>query len=316
MARRRASRTGYAKSAGAALIALALLIGVSVIPHQTAAAPHFLAARLGQAVGAGVPILPALCFLVGLIFFVREAFSLSARVWGILIGYLVTLVALHLRFPAGREFLAALGRKGGGYVGALLEVWLRRSVGEPGLWTVTILGGVASILLLSGASVTDALHALLRASRTAGTAVAVTARRLASWVCIAVRAALRVSWSAVVRGALACVLGVGSALAWLSDAVASARDRLRARGAARSDPGPVHGASGEMSDLDPLLATYYAASPQADAVDDAGVPEQVPGADADAASLPLEADALRAIEPVTVASGRSSAEEAASGAAG
>jgi len=198
----------------------------------------------------------------------------------------------------------------------LLEVWLRRSVGEPGLWTVTILGGVASILLLSGASVTDALHALLRASRTAGTAVAVTARRLASWVCIAVRAALRVSWSAVVRGALACVLGVGSALAWLSDAVASARDRLRARGAARSDPGPVHGASGEMSDLDPLLATYYAASPQADAVDDAGVPEQVPGADADAASLPLEADALRAIEPVTVASGRSSAEEAASGAAG
>ena len=112
MARRGASRPNSAKVVGAFLIALALLIGISIVPPQTAPFPGWIAARLGQAVGRGLPALPALCLLVGLIFFVRESFRLSPRVYGLLAGYLAGLVALHLRYPPGREFMAACGQLG------------------------------------------------------------------------------------------------------------------------------------------------------------------------------------------------------------
>src|SRR5207302_1701843 len=53
MARHRASRPNPAKVVGALLIALALLIGISIIPPQTARFPGLIAARLSQAVGRG-----------------------------------------------------------------------------------------------------------------------------------------------------------------------------------------------------------------------------------------------------------------------
>src|SRR5207302_1165747 len=107
MARHRASRPNPAKVVGALLIALALLIGISIVPPQTARFPGLIAARLGQAVGRGLAPLPVLCLLVGLIFFVRESLRLSPRVYGLLAGYLAGLTILHLRYPPGREFAAA-----------------------------------------------------------------------------------------------------------------------------------------------------------------------------------------------------------------
>ncbi len=236
MARRRASRTGrmeragqaYAKIAGAVLIALSLLTGVSLVPPQTAAAPHFLAARLGQGFGAGVAVLPAFCFILGLIFFVRESFRLSPRVVGIVVGYLVALVALHLRYPAGRELLAASGRKGGGYLGALLEIGLRRLLGEPGLWTVTLLAGAASVLLLSGVPAADVLRALLAAFRAAGMAAVAGIRYLAAWTAAAALAALRAIGIAMAEVGRACAAEARTACERLSGAGSSAIDRLRA----------------------------------------------------------------------------------------
>ncbi len=181
MARRKASPSAWAKAVGASLIGLGLLIGLSLIPHQTAAAPEYLAKRLGQGLGAGVVALPALCLLLGLIFVVRDSFRLSARVSGILVGYLACLVLLHLRYAAGHEFLAASGRKGGGYVGAALVSVLRWAVGESGLWTGAILGATASVLLISGLSFTQALRGMLLLGRSLGDTLGRAGLRLGTW---------------------------------------------------------------------------------------------------------------------------------------
>jgi len=154
---------------GAVLITLALLFGVSLVPHQTAAIPRLLASRLHQGFGAGVDVVPFLCLLLGMIFFVRERLRLSARVWGIVVAYVAILLCLHLRYPPGHEFLAASGGKGGGYVGALLASGLRRSVGEPGLWVAAFLLIAGSLLLLSEVSLTAALRFLGSGLRVIGT---------------------------------------------------------------------------------------------------------------------------------------------------
>ncbi|HKV43408.1 MAG TPA: DNA translocase FtsK [bacterium] len=214
MARRRRSRGGSlpAKIAGALLIALALLIGISLMPTQTAPAPRLVAARLGALFGVGLPIVPALCLVVGLIFFVRESFHLSARLYGVLLGYLVVLVALHFRYPAGREFAAAAARRGGGYVGARLEVLLRRAVGDPGLWTVTALGGVGAALLSTGRSLTDMLRALGEVGGAAGRALEASVRRVAAFAGTALYRAVRPFPGRLVRMTQAAVADLAKGL--------------------------------------------------------------------------------------------------------
>ncbi len=257
MGRRSASSTGYAKPTGAVLSALALLIGVSLVPHQTAAPSHFLAARLGQGFGSGVIVLPALVLLVGLAWFVREEWSLSPRIRGLLAGYLVALVALHLRYPAGREFLAAFGRKGGGYLGALLEVGLRRSVGEPGLWTVVALGGAISIVLMSGLSVGGTLRALVPAAWAAAGALVGAAHRFGAWAAAWAVVVLGWVWRAVLGVGRACMSEVHAILERLPGTASSALDRLRAFGLprAQSHPELERAAGGGFSTLDPLMAS-------------------------------------------------------------
>jgi hypothetical protein len=214
LAKRKAPRVGYAKSAGAALIALSLLLGLSLVPQQTAELPHFLAVRAGQGFGAAVVILPALFFLLGLVFLVGETFQLSARLWGVVIAYLVALLALHLRYPAGRELLAAAGGKGGGYAGAILEVALRRALGEPGLWIVTLLAATMSVLLLSGVSVTEALRALLPVLRTTATALAAAAHNLVVWTIAGALAVVRTLGQIFANGARAWMRGLWAGLRW------------------------------------------------------------------------------------------------------
>ncbi|HEV2440204.1 MAG TPA: DNA translocase FtsK [bacterium] len=173
--------SGYTKAVGAALIALAFLVGVSLFPHQSAPTPRFLAARGGQAFGLGIWFLPVVCFVVGLIVWVRRSFTLSGRVWGLLGGYLVALVALHARYPAGRELLAASGRKGGGYVGAVLSLILRRVTGEPGLWVAMLAGAAAAAVLLWGVSLDELGHVALTVFLAAGRAASGAARAVAAW---------------------------------------------------------------------------------------------------------------------------------------
>jgi S-DNA-T family DNA segregation ATPase FtsK/SpoIIIE len=257
VARRKASRTGYAKPAGAALIALALLAGVSLVPHQTAPAPQFIAARLGQGFGAGAAVLPVICVLVGLIFFVREKFYLSPRIWGVLAAYLVALVALHLRYGAGREFLAAFGRKGGGYAGALLEVALRRMAGEPGLWTAMVLGAAASVLLISGVSLTGALRAVLRALGAAGTGALRALGVFGASAFAAAVAGLRWMCRAAMHAGRLVAGEAKAALTRCSVAAASVLDRVR-EGLPRHgplEPGHPGAGGGGFSGLDPLLVS-------------------------------------------------------------
>ena len=200
MARRRATRSKPAKVIGALLIALALLIAVSVIPPQTGQAPRFVAARLGTVVGSGLPMLPILCLFVGLIFFVRESLRLSSRLYGVLLGYLVTLVIFHLRYPPGGEFVAARARVGGGFAGAIVATTLRRWLGEPGLWMVTALGVVATALLLSNRSLTEALQAAGRVGHQIGVPFASGVRDVGSAAGAALYAAVQAVPGAVQRG--------------------------------------------------------------------------------------------------------------------
>lgn len=192
MARRRASRPNPAKIVGALLIAAALLIGISIVPAQQARFPGEVASHLRQAVGEGRPLLPFLCLLIGLIFFVRESFRLSARVSGILVGYLTGLVVLHLRSPSGRAFAAAARGVGGGYVGAVAASALRRWVGEPGAWVAVGVAVVGAALLISGRSLTQVLRAIALAGHRLGPP-------LGAWALRAAASAGQAAWDALGR---------------------------------------------------------------------------------------------------------------------
>jgi DNA segregation ATPase FtsK/SpoIIIE, S-DNA-T family len=181
VARRKASQTGWAQLVGISLIALGLLIGASLLPSQGASAPTLLAKRLGETLGQGAVALPGVCLFFGLLLFVRETLRLGSRMSGILLGYVTSLALLQLQFPAGSEFVAASSRKGGGYLGAVVTVGLRRAVGDSGLWIVVLGGMVGSILLLSGLSLADLLHGALTASQRLGSLLERAGRRVGSW---------------------------------------------------------------------------------------------------------------------------------------
>ncbi len=241
MARRRASRGRGAQTVGAALIALAVLSAVSLVPHQTAAAPRWIVARLGQGFGAGVVCVPVFLGLLGLVFFVRRRLRLSARLTGVLLGYIVALIALHLRYPAGEEWTAAVGRKGGGYVGAALEVLLRRALGEPGLWTATLLGAGLALMLISGTSFTDVFRALWQ-----------VLAALRAWVVAGFRAlgtaAAALSLAALRRAGPACRRAIQAGGQAAGTALAHAAERARAAL-------PGHRVRAGSPALDPLLAS-------------------------------------------------------------
>jgi DNA segregation ATPase FtsK/SpoIIIE-like protein len=241
VARRRASRGRGAQTVGAALIALAVLSAVSLVPHQTAAAPRWIAARLGQGFGAGVVCVPVFLGLLGLIFSVRRRLRLSARLTGVLLGYIVTLIALHLRYPAGEEWTAAVGRKGGGYVGAALEVLLRRALGEPGLWTATLLGAGLALMLISGTSFTDVFRALWQVLAALRAWVVAGLRALGTAAAALILAALR-------RAAPACRRAIQAGGQAAGTALAHAAERARAAL-------PGHRARAGSPALDPLLAS-------------------------------------------------------------
>jgi len=328
VARRKAARAGHARSrrspaqaVGAGLVAIALLLGVSLVPEQTAVVPRYLAARAGQAAGSAAPALPILCFLAGLSMYVEATFRLGTRLWGLVAGYAVALVALHLRYPAGREWLAASGRKGGGYVGAALEVALRRVVGEPGLWTAVALGALASGLLLSGISAGDALRALLRAARAAAAACAAAVPALIRATAASSRAALRAFGWTLARAGRLCA---GAGRAWR----ASAREiagRVASLSGTRGTPAGTQATSGAMPDVAPLAAAQ--APPAAAGIEVSGPRAEPEARDATAAAgevgaVPAsvvredDADAGQgAAEPVAVGAGRA-ASPAREGAAG
>jgi DNA segregation ATPase FtsK/SpoIIIE, S-DNA-T family len=178
----KASRHPLQAAAGAGLIAVAFLAGVALFPHQTAPIPRFVAARGGQLFGLGFWALPFLCLLFGLVVLVRRSFVLSGRLWGLAAAYLVTLGALHLRYPAGREVLAASGRKGGGYAGAVVSIALRRVAGEPGLWLALAGGAVAAVVLIWGLSLDELGQFGLTACLWTGRTTAAAGRALAAGV--------------------------------------------------------------------------------------------------------------------------------------
>jgi DNA segregation ATPase FtsK/SpoIIIE, S-DNA-T family len=243
VAKRKMSPAGspFAKAIGAACIALSLLIAVSLVPVQTAPVPRFLAARVGQAVGLGSPALPVLFLLLGLILFVRESLRLSRRISAVLLAYVVVLSGLHVRYSHGREYIAAAGRKGGGYVGALLDTALRTAVGEPGLWTAIALGGVAAALLFSRRSATEVLRGIGQSAQPAGGAIWEVARRAAEHAGVAMAAAVRPVPGVLLYAARQASRGMARVLVSSADAAGQWARRFRA---SRPSPAWVAPAAG------------------------------------------------------------------------
>jgi S-DNA-T family DNA segregation ATPase FtsK/SpoIIIE len=222
----KASRRAFPIITGASLIVLAFLTGVALFPHQTAPLPRLVAARAGQAFGLGLWALPFLCLVFGLVVLVRRSFALSARLWGLAAGYLVALVALHARYPSGRELVAAAGRKGGGYTGALVAIALRRLAGEPGLWLAVAGGAAAGIVLVWGLSLDElgqvGLTVFLWTGRTAaaaGRAVAATFGEIAAgfgtaavWLIVQALTALKATGRGLWQSGVAAAQGFNSVI--------------------------------------------------------------------------------------------------------
>ncbi|HEV2281471.1 MAG TPA: DNA translocase FtsK, partial [bacterium] len=313
MPKHKASHSGYTKAAGAALIALAFLIGVSLFPHQSAPAPRFVAAHGGQVFGLGIWVLPFLCLLVGLIVLVRRGFALGARVWGLVAAYVVMLVALHLRYSAGRELLAASGRKGGGYVGALLSLALRRVTGEPGLWIATLGGGAAAIVLLWGVSLDDlgrlGLTLFLATGRAAGRACRTTAAwcgglfvwlgRAVVWLMLTTLAGLRAAGRLAWRAAAAVPPIVRRVGAWTAGATSGVVRRLAQRSRAVRESAaapPVPAVPPEAEEDAAAPGGEFAGTAAEPGVPGVLAPDKEPAAEPAAADEPAVADATAGAE--------------------
>ncbi len=206
-------------------MALGVVAALSLLPRQAGVVPHAVARVLTQGTGWGAPGVPVLVALVGATFFLRQRFALGRRTAGLLVLYLAALGALHLPSPPGREVLTAAEGQGGGYLGALLAMALRRSLGEPALWAAVILGAAGGALLVSGLSFEDLLRSALRGAAWLGRMGRTAARGILPALGAGIAAALRAGAAGAVRAGR----GLGLVTASLARRLVQGGETLLAR---------------------------------------------------------------------------------------
>ncbi|HEV8354893.1 MAG TPA: DNA translocase FtsK [bacterium] len=169
---RKRSESGKTQAAGAILLVLGLILGLSFLPKATG-----LPALLGHAqrwmLGALAAGIPVAVFLAGAILVLAgQRARFTRRIGAMCLLAVVVIIAIHARTPAGREFAAGVAGQGAGALGAMLVWLLRRALGNVGLWLVTVLGAAGAIFLWTGTrigTVVEVAWALLtHAGRAAG----------------------------------------------------------------------------------------------------------------------------------------------------
>jgi S-DNA-T family DNA segregation ATPase FtsK/SpoIIIE len=138
---------------GIALIALGILGVVCLLSPGAGLISGIIDKALKSIAGEGRYIFPFLLILIGAkLVRNRAQASISERMYGVLLLFLVVLAFFHLVIPVDDSFSAGFAGDGGGLIGALISFICIKSFGIIGTYVILITLGLISLLLLTNLS--------------------------------------------------------------------------------------------------------------------------------------------------------------------
>jgi S-DNA-T family DNA segregation ATPase FtsK/SpoIIIE len=138
---------------GIALIALGILSIVCLLSPASGLVSGFIDKVLKSIAGEGRYLFPLLLLLVGVrLVHKRSRTSVSERMYGVVLLFLVVLAFFHLIIPLEDSFKAGVAGDGGGVIGALISYICRKSFGIVGTYIILITLGLIGLLLLTNLS--------------------------------------------------------------------------------------------------------------------------------------------------------------------
>lgn len=138
---------------GIALIALGILSIVCLLSPASGLVSGFIDKILKSIAGEGRYMFPLLLLLVGVrLVHKRSRTSVSERMYGVVLLFLVVLAFFHLIIPLDDSFQAGVAGDGGGVIGALMSYICRKSFGIVGTYIILITLGLIGLLLLTNLS--------------------------------------------------------------------------------------------------------------------------------------------------------------------
>lgn len=138
---------------GIALVALGVLGIVCLLSPDAGLMSGIIDKALKSVAGEGRYIFPFLLILVGAkLVRNRTQASVSERMYGVILLFLVALAFFHLVIPVEDSFSAGFAGDGGGLIGALISYICLKSFGIIGTYVILITSGLISLLLLTNLS--------------------------------------------------------------------------------------------------------------------------------------------------------------------
>ena len=139
---------------GIALIALGVLGLLSILVPSSGLVSVFIDRVLKSIAGEGRYLFPLLLVMIGgrLVLKRSRTTTVSERMYGALLLFILILTFCHLIIPVDDSFKAGLAGDGGGLLGAIFSYILRKSFGIIGTYIILIAAGIIALLLLTNLS--------------------------------------------------------------------------------------------------------------------------------------------------------------------
>lgn len=139
---------------GIALIALGVLGLLSTLAPSSGLVSVFIDRVLKSIAGEGRYLFPLLLVIIGGRLVLNRSYTttVSERMYGTLLLFILLLTFCHLIIPVDDSFKAGWAGDGGGLLGAVFSYILRKSFGIIGTYIILIASGIIALLLLTNLS--------------------------------------------------------------------------------------------------------------------------------------------------------------------
>lgn len=135
---------------GIVLLAFGLLGLSSLYNSSLGAVGNFIGRVLKGICGEGRIIFPLLLFVMGLkLIFQRNRSPVTAKVYGGILIFVVTLTVLHLPYPVDKAFTLGYQGIGGGLIGGIFSFLLQKAFGQAGTYIILTAVSLVALLLLT-----------------------------------------------------------------------------------------------------------------------------------------------------------------------
>jgi S-DNA-T family DNA segregation ATPase FtsK/SpoIIIE len=139
---------------GVALITLGLIGLLSILAPSSGLVSLFIDRLLKSIAGEGRYLFPFILVMLGarLVLKRRITTTVTVRIYGALLLFILILTFCHLIIPVDDSFKAGLAGDGGGLLGGLFSYILRKCFGIIGTYIILIASGIIALLLLTNLS--------------------------------------------------------------------------------------------------------------------------------------------------------------------